>query len=100
MLHIVNKSPFEKSSFSSCLSHAKKGDSILMIEDATVGAIKDSTFSSQLISALIDKNVYVLTGDLLARGINQERIIEGIQLVDYEGFVDLTVDNHPIQSWL
>ena len=34
MLHIVNKSPFEKVTFDSCLGHASAGDSILMIENA------------------------------------------------------------------
>ncbi|MEH6455153.1 MAG: sulfurtransferase complex subunit TusB [Cocleimonas sp.] len=100
MLHIVNKSPFEKNSFKSCLVHAKAGDSILMIEDAAVGAIKNSTFSDELTSALNDKKVYVLGGDLAARGIDQTRMIDGIEVVDYVGFVDLTVNNETTQSWL
>ena len=100
MLHIVNKSPFEKTSFRSCLNHAKAGDSILMIEDAAVGAIKESSFSNKLISALADKEVYVLGGDLAARGIDQSRMIDGIEVVDYAGFVDLTVNNETTQSWL
>ncbi len=100
MLHIVNKSPFEKTTFGSCLNHAKAGDSILMIEDAAVGAIKGSSFSDQLSSALVDKKVYVLGGDLAARGIDQSRMIDGIELVDYAGFVDLTVNNETTQSWL
>ena len=100
MLHIVNKSPFEKNAFQSCLNHAKAGDSILMIEDAVVGAIKNSTFSDALISALNDKKVYVLAGDLSARGIAINRIVDGIEHVDYAGFVDLTVANETTQSWL
>ena len=100
MLHIVNKSPFEKIAFSSCLKHAKAGDSILMIEDAAVGAIKNSSFSDELSSALTDKKVYVLGGDLAARGLDQNRMIDGIEVVDYAGFVDLTVNNETTQSWL
>ena len=100
MLHIVNKSPFEKNSFGSCLNHALAGDSILMIEDAAVGAIKNSSFSSSLEQALTDKKVYVLGGDLSARGIDNSRILEGIEIVDYSGFVELTVNNETTQSWL
>lgn len=100
MLHIVNKSPFEKKAFKSCLDHAKAGDSILMIEDAAVGAIKNSSFSDNLTNALIDKKVFVLAGDLAARGIDHNRMIEGIEAVDYAGFVDLTVENETTQSWL
>lgn len=100
MLHIVNKSPFEKIAFRSCLNHAKAGDSILMIEDATIGAIKASSFAETLIGALADKKVYVLGGDLAARGIHHSRMIDGVEIVDYAGFVDLAVNNETTQSWL
>ena len=48
MLHVVNKSPFERVAFDSCLKHAQAGDSILMIEDAVVGAIYGTSFSDKL----------------------------------------------------
>jgi len=44
MLHIVNKSPFERNAFESCLNHAVAGDSILMIEDAAVGAVSKTAW--------------------------------------------------------
>lgn len=100
MLHIVNKSPFEKMSFRSCLNHARAGDSILMIEDAAVGAIEGTSFSEELKVALAEKSVYVLGADLAARGLSEDRIIDGIKTVDYAGFVDLTVKNATTQSWL
>jgi tRNA 2-thiouridine synthesizing protein B len=100
MLHIVNKSPFEKVTFESCLRHASAGDSILMIEDAAVGAIDGTAFADTLKAAMADKSVYVLVGDLTARGLREDRLIEGIKTVDYAGFVDLTTDNETTQSWL
>lgn len=100
MLHIVNKSPFERVAFDSCLNHASAGDSILMIEDAAVGAIQNTRFSERIEMALKDKSVYVLSGDLAARGLSQDRIITGVTAIDYSGFVDLTVDNDTTQSWL
>ena len=100
MLHIVNKSPFEKVSFRSCLNHARAGDSILMIEDAAVGALDGTSFSDKLKTAMADKSVYVLGGDLAARGLSEDRMIDGIKAVDYAGFVDLTVENETTQSWL
>jgi len=100
MLHIINKSPFERSAFASCLQHAREGDSILMIEDAAVGSVKNSSFSESIKRAITDKNVYVLGGDLGARGIDESRIIEGITVIDYAGFVDLVVENETSQSWL
>jgi tRNA 2-thiouridine synthesizing protein B len=44
--------------------------------------------------------VYVLGGDLAARGLSEDRMIDGIKTVDYAGFVDLTVENETTQSWL
>ena len=100
MLHIVNKSPFERTAFESCLKHISAGDSVLMIEDAVVGAVQNTRFSSQIEQALKDSSVYVLSGDLAARGLSFERIISGVTAVDYEGFVDLTVECDTTQSWL
>ncbi len=100
MLHIVNKSPFERNAFKSCLDHAVAGDSILMIEDAAVGAVDGTVFSSDLKAAMADKSVYVLGGDLAARGMSEDRIIDGIKVVDYAGFVDLTAENDKTQSWV
>lgn len=100
MLHIVNKSPFERVAFESCLTHAVAGDSILMIEDAAVGAVDGSSFADKLKAAMTDKSVYVLGGDLAARGMSEDRIIDGINVVDYAGFVDLTADNEKTQSWV
>ena len=100
MLHIVNKSPFERVAFETCLGLASAGDSIIMIEDAAVGAIDGSSFSDKLKAAMADKSVYVLAGDLAARGISEDRMIDGIKTVDYAGFVDLTADNETTQSWL
>ena len=40
MLHIVNKSPFERNTLDTCLKHAKAGSAILLIEDGVYGALK------------------------------------------------------------
>lgn len=100
MLHIVNKSPFERNALRSCLGHALAGDSILLIEDGAVGAVAGSSIAAELKAAMADKSVYVLGPDLAARGIKADRVIEGVNIVDYAGFVDLTAENDKTQSWL
>jgi len=100
MLHIVNKSPFERVALATCLGHVKSGDTVLLIEDAVVGAVDGSSFASQIKSAMSDVTFCVLGGDYAARGMKQDRMIDGIKTVDYAGFVDLTVENDKIQSWL
>ncbi|HPQ95553.1 MAG: sulfurtransferase complex subunit TusB [Thiothrix sp.] len=100
MLHIVNKSPFERNALESCLGYALAGDSILLIEDAVVGVVAGNRFAGLLTAALADRHICVLREDLVARGIPDERVLEGIRLVDYAGFVELTVENDRTQSWL
>jgi tRNA 2-thiouridine synthesizing protein B len=100
MLHIVNKSPFEKNSLASCLRLSSQGASILMIEDGVYGAIKDTDFSADVLSSLQQKKVYALGPDLKARGIDLTRLIEGVEVVDYDGFVHLAAAASKTQSWM
>ncbi len=100
MLHTVNKSPFEKNTLESCLRLAANGSDILLIEDGVVGAVKGSQFEANIIAAIKRINLFVLEPDLQARGFNAEKIIPGVQLVDYSGFVDLVANNANFQAWL
>jgi tRNA 2-thiouridine synthesizing protein B len=36
----------------------------------------------------------------MARGLTDMTLIDGIEVVDYEGFVDLVADRDATQSWL
>ncbi len=98
MLHLVNKSPFERGAFESCLNMARKGSAILLIEDGVYAALKNTPFEDKVSAAVKDIRICVLGPDLAARGVDQ--VIEGVEVVDYGGFVDLTVDHTPVQSWL
>lgn len=100
MLHIVNKSPFEKSTLDSCLRYAQEGSAVLLIEDGVYGALQGTSVSDKVQSALETLKVYVLEPDLKTRGMDQSRLLEGVELVDYGGFVDLTVAHDIVQSWL
>ncbi len=100
MLHIVNKSPFERGTLDSCLKTSIDGSSILLIEDGVVGAIKNNSFADNLASAMTSKQIFVLEPDLNARGFTKDDVIENIKTVDYSGFVDLTTENDNVQSWL
>lgn len=99
MLHIVNKSPFEKNSLQSCLSCASEGSTVLLIEDGVYGTLKGSAVAEELQNAMSKVKVYALTTDVNIRGI-ADKVIDGITLTDYNGFVDLTAENEKVQSWL
>ena len=99
-LHTVNKSPFERSSLTSCLAHVAPGDALLLIEDGVVGARKASAFADLLAAAVKNCAVYVLDPDLAARGMGDKDVIQGVKLVDYGGFVDLVTTHYRTHAWL
>ncbi|MHB8741655.1 MAG: sulfurtransferase complex subunit TusB [Sulfuricaulis sp.] len=99
MLHTVNKSPTERNSLESCLKHLKKGSAILLIEDGVYGALKGSSTTKMVEQTLKNYPIYALYPDIEARGM-QDRVIDGIKLVDYSGFVDLVVEYPNVQAWL
>lgn len=99
-LHTVNKSPFEKSSLDSCLRFAGPGSAVLLIEDGVYAALKGSAIEAKLREAGARLAFYALGPDLQARGFGEDRLIEGIEVVDYAGFVDLAVQHDRVQAWL
>ena len=99
MLHTVNKSPFENKALESCLRFARKGSAVLLIEDGVYAAARDTAVSKQVEAAMKDVAIYALAPDVAARGM-QNRVMDGVRLVDYGGFVDLVVEHNAVQSWL
>jgi tRNA 2-thiouridine synthesizing protein B len=43
---------------------------------------------------------YVLGPDAKARGLREPQMMDGIKVVDYDGFVDLVAEHDSVQSWL
>ncbi|HXZ49076.1 MAG TPA: sulfurtransferase complex subunit TusB [Usitatibacter sp.] len=99
MLHTVNKSPFEHASLEECLRFAREGSAVLLIEDGIYGAVRGTSVSKRVEEALKRLSVYALGADVEARGM-QHRVMDGVRLVDYGGFVDLVVQHNAVQAWL
>ena len=99
MLHTVNKSPFEHKALDTCLRFARQGSAVLLIEDGVYAAAKDTAVSPRVREALKTVSIYALKPDVEARGM-QNRVMDGVRLVDYAGFVDLVVEHNAVQSWL
>jgi tRNA 2-thiouridine synthesizing protein B len=99
MLHIVNKSPLDRNSLESCLRMAKQGSAILLIEDGVYGATKGGSVETKVQNAMAGLKVYALGADLQARGV-ADRVMDGVTVVDYGGFVDLVAEHGNLQSWL
>ena len=99
-LHTVNKSPFGNGALLSCIKHCKAGDAVLLIEDGVYGAISGSSLANEVASGLTDVSLYVLEGDVKARGIDASKIMGEVKTVGYDGFVELVAEHGRTQSWL
>ncbi|MEN8207410.1 MAG: sulfurtransferase complex subunit TusB [Pseudomonadota bacterium] len=96
MLHLVNKSPYENGNLNRASSVMNDGDALLLIEDAVYGAVKAGKASAMLDGCTVS----VLGPDLAARGISEDKLADGVNVVDYAGFVELVEANDKVQSWL
>ena len=96
MLHLVNKSPYENGNLDRASSTMNDGDAQLLIEDAVYGAVKAGKASAMLDGCTVS----VLGPDLAARGISEDKLADGVNVVDYAGFVELVEANDKVQSWL
>ena len=96
MLHLVNKSPYENGNLNRASSIMNDGDALLLIEDAVYGAVKAGKASAMLDGCTVS----VLGPDLAARGISEDKLADGVNVVDYAGFVELVEASDKVQSWL
>jgi tRNA 2-thiouridine synthesizing protein B len=99
-LHTVNKAPLDKNALDSCLRFAVAGSAILLIEDGVYAAVKGTAVEGKVREAIGKHKVYALGPDLKARGMKDDRVIDGVTLVDYAGFVDLVEAHDKVQAWL
>jgi tRNA 2-thiouridine synthesizing protein B len=97
MLYTVNKSPLMFGNLESLLRIAPAGEPVLLYEDGVYAAVKGAASEDMVKQTLAQHPVYALQADLEARGLTA--LVEGIQVVDYDGFVEL-VEQHHVVPWL
>ena len=100
MLHIVNKSPFERNALETCLRLAEEKGTVLLIEDGVIAADKRTRFKALIQEAQEHLQFCVLMADASARGIADEALIDGVKPVDYNEFVELVTTHDNVQSWM
>ncbi len=100
MLHTVNKSPFERNALDSCLRLASAGSAVLLIEDGVYAAVKGAAFAERISQRMAELKFYALGPDIAARGLGGTPLIDGVKIVDYDGFVDLVAEYDASQAWL
>lgn len=95
MLHLIYQSPLEKAT----LERIDDGDAVVFLQDSVFRILTQSHDEELLKEKLAAKSLYVLTDELEVRGIEVERLILDIEVIDMSGLVQLTVANEVIMSW-
>ena len=95
MLHLVFQSPIE----TAVLERIDSGDVVVFLENAVLRVLQNSVISDTLTRQADRNRLCVLSDDIAIRGISPNELIEGLEVIDYAGLVELTVNNPVIQSW-
>ncbi len=98
-LHTINKSPYVHNTLASCLKVCIESDGIVLLEDGVFGIIPSAPGAEEL-QTLMKRGVkvFALINDIKARGL-EEKLAPDIQPIDYNSFVQLTLDHRCVQSW-
>ncbi|MFL7791554.1 MAG: sulfurtransferase complex subunit TusB [Anaerolineae bacterium] len=97
MLYTINKSPLMFGNLKSALRIVPEGEPILLYEDGVYVAMAGAVSEELAQQALAQHPVYALQADLEARGLTS--LVEGIQVINYDGFVELVEQHHTV-PWL
>jgi tRNA 2-thiouridine synthesizing protein B len=95
MLHLVFQSPIDIA----VLDRMASGDVAVFLESAVFGVLQNGALSSVLSDKLSSNRLCVLSEDVVVRGIVQSELVSGLEIIDYAGLVNLTVENPLITSW-
>jgi tRNA 2-thiouridine synthesizing protein B len=97
MLYTINKSPLMFGNLESVLRIAPAGEPILLYEDGVYASVAGAVSETLVRDALAHHPVYALQADVEARGL--ATLVDGIEIIDYDGFVAL-VEQHHVVPWL
>ena len=95
MLHIVSTTTQHEALF----ERIAKGDTLLFVASAVLCLHKNSQSAQTILAYCQDLHCYALEADVLARGLALDEILPEITIVDYPGFVSLTVEHKVIKTW-
>ena len=95
MLHIIAQSPIDSAIF----QRIGAGDDVLFLDKAVLNLLEKGLLSEVLRSLLFEYQFFALADDLEVRGISSSELLQGITVITYSDFVNLTVKNSLIQTW-
>lgn len=95
MLHLIYQSSLE----SATLQRIALNDSVLFMENALFRLLKTNHNANELKAMSKLHSLFVLGEEIEIRGIHPSELITGIKVIDYQGFVTLTLKHRLIQTW-
>ncbi|HIF9100117.1 TPA: sulfurtransferase complex subunit TusB [Photobacterium damselae] len=96
MLHTVTSSPFSSQSLLDCLNFSHCGDEIILYQDAVIAAVDENIWLDQIKNS--QAKIYFLNEDIIARGLIN-KISNLINVIDYQGFVDISSRHESQLHW-
>ncbi|MBD1227414.1 MULTISPECIES: sulfurtransferase complex subunit TusB [Xenorhabdus] len=95
MLYTVSRSPYHDD-FNAMLGLVSDTDDVLLMQNGVLLGINDNRYLAELFRT--GAGIYVLKEDLNARGLI-EQISDRVRVIDYNGFVSLTVKHQQNFAW-
>ena len=96
MLHLITHTLID----STTLQRIAVGDDVILLENAVFSVNQGHFLTAELEQLISDQiNLFVLIEELETRGLNPNQLMTGIQVIDYDYFVQLTEQNAIIKSW-
>ena len=95
MLHLIFQSPIQLP----VLERIAADDDIVFLESSVLSLLVKGSLQAVLVPMLVQNKFYVLLEDIEIRGIRPTELVSGIQVIDYEALVNLTVKNPHILTW-
>ena len=95
MLHLIFQSPIQLP----VLERIGSDDDVVFLESSVLSLLAKGSLQAVLVPMLAHNKFYVLLEDIEIRGIQPTELVLGIEMIDYEGLVNLTVKNPHILTW-
>ena len=95
VLHLIFQSPIE----TAVLERTEAGDAVVFIGNSVGMTLRQGRLAESLVAMAQSRLLYVLSDDIVMRGIAHEALAAGIDVIDYSGLVALTLEHKVIQSW-
>ncbi len=95
MLHLVFQLPIDVA----VLDRMASGDIAVFLESGVLGVLQQGAMSDVLTHKLDTNRLCVLSEDMAVRGVLASELVAGLEVIDYPGLVNLTVETPLIASW-